>query len=60
MLDIELKQIPWKEYLEIDNRARKVIGIPALYTINPDTGRCIIWPTPIDEITLIVRVNDVK
>lgn len=56
-MDIELIQICWADYVKIRNTANKLVGYPAYYTIDPDTGKCLIWPAPKEWIKIIVRVN---
>lgn len=56
-LEIELIWVDWKDYINMKPVSHKLVGTPAFYTINADTGRCIVWPTPTENVKMIAKVG---
>lgn len=58
-MHMPLMQVSWDVYQEIRPSMGKLIGCPAYYTINPESGVCIIWPTPSEGIKIIAEVDKI-
>lgn len=56
-MDIELSPVAWEDYVKIRSASKILVGYPAYYTMEPDTHKCIVWPTPTKGVTLFIRVD---
>lgn len=55
-----LYQIKWEDYLQLNLKLKRgyIVGYPHGYTINPETGECIVFPTPYENMILAVKNGD--
>jgi len=56
-MDFELMHVDWKDYIAMNPNLHKLTGLPLYYTINPENNRCVVWPSPPENIKLIARTE---
>lgn len=56
-MDSEVIRVEWEVYLGMDPNLHKLIGHPLYYTINPDNNRCVMWPSPPENVKILIRTE---